>query len=185
MSTEPIIARKATMADQPQIENLYRIVASTVGGLARLESEITTEYIGHFMQRSAESGLEFVLIDPTANFQIVAEVHCYQLVPSAFSHMLGELTIAVHPAYQGRGLGKLLFTTLLGHIEAGRPDILRVELITRESNERGIQLYTGVGFKIEGRLENRIRSASGGLEADIPMAWMNPGYREFQQIYYK
>ena len=33
------------MADQPQIENLYRIVASTVGGLARLESEITTEYI--------------------------------------------------------------------------------------------------------------------------------------------
>jgi ribosomal protein S18 acetylase RimI-like enzyme len=185
MSNEPIIARKATRADQEQIENLYRVVASNVGGLARLESEITTEYIAHFMQRSAESGLEFVLVDPTANSQIVAEVHCYQLFPSAFSHMLGELTIAVHPAYQGRGLGKLLFTTLLRAIELERPAILRVELITRESNERGIRLYQSVGFKVEGRLENRIRSASGGLEADIPMAWTNPGYREFQQIYAK
>lgn len=31
-------------------------------------------------------------------------------------------------------------------------------------------------FKIEGRLEKRIRSNEDDFESDIPMAWFNPNY---------
>lgn len=92
--------------------------------------------------------------------------------PSVFSHVLSDLTIAVDPEYQGRGLGNRLFQTLLDHITEERNDIIRVELIARESNTRALRLYRKLGFQAEGRLEMRIHSV-GRLEADIPMAWFN------------
>lgn len=55
-----------------------------------------------------------------------------------------------------------------------RPDILRVELIARESNRKAIEFYEKLGFVIEGRFAGRIRSVGGGLEDDIPMAWTRP-----------
>jgi ribosomal protein S18 acetylase RimI-like enzyme len=60
---------------------------------------------------------------------------------------------------------------LLDDIQLNRPDILRVELIARESNSKAIQLYEKLGFKIEGRFENRISNDNNSFEADIPMAW--------------
>lgn len=32
--------------------------------------------------------------------------------------------------------------------------------------------YQTLGFVIEGKMVNRIRSVDGGFEADIPMAWI-------------
>lgn len=66
----------------------------------------------------------------------------------------------------------------LDQIKAYRPDILRVELVTQESNARAINLYKSVGFIIEGRLEKRIRMYNNTLEADIPMAWFNENFIE-------
>jgi putative acetyltransferase len=77
----------------------------------------------------------------------------------------------VHPAQHGRGIGRALLAELLRRVSETRPDILRVELIARESNRRAIALYERLGFRREGRLEARIRS-SGGIEADIPMGWL-------------
>jgi len=57
-----------------------------------------------------------------------------------------------------------------------RSDILRIELIARESNKKAIAFYQKLGFQIEGRLLNRIKTESG-FEADIPMAWMNDNYQ--------
>lgn len=82
--------------------------------------------------------------------------------------------IAVHPEAQGRGVGRLLFTRLLGIVARDSPAIVRVELIARESNAHAIALYESVGFRREGRFEARVRSVDGGLEADTPMAWMRP-----------
>ena len=50
-------------------------------------------------------------------------------------------------------------------------DIHRIELMARESNGRAISLYRSLGFRIEGRLEGRIRGTDGQFEADLPMAW--------------
>ena len=35
-------------------------------------------------------------------------------------------------------------------------------------NRKALEFYQKLGFKIEGRLEKRIRGAHGGFEADIP-----------------
>lgn len=149
---------------------LYRAVAAVEGGLARSGEEISEPYVEGFLNKSLETGICLVARDPETQI-LVGEIHAYALGPRVFAHVLGELTIAVHPAHQGKGIGKALFSALLDHIEYQRPDILRVELIARESNQRAIELYQKLGFQIEGRLVNRIRSVGGGWEADIPMAW--------------
>jgi len=90
--------------------------------------------------------------------------------------VLSELTIVVHPDFQGKGVGKLLFLHLLQEIKAHRKDIYRVELIARESNRKAIAFYQSIGFKIEGRLVGRISTGHGAFEADIPMAWFNENF---------
>jgi len=171
MNVTQFIIRKATLEDTNEIFELYKKVSKKVGGLARVEKEITKTYIENFSYRSFENGLQFVVTDALNEQAIVAEIHCYQLEPGVFKHILSELTVAVHPDYQGKGLGKRLFQTLLDNIQLNRPDILRVELIARESNSKAILLYEQLGFKIEGRFENRINNGNNSFEADIPMAW--------------
>ncbi|MDM7917826.1 MAG: GNAT family N-acetyltransferase [Methanosarcina sp.] len=73
-----------------------------------------------------------------------------------------------------KGIGKLLFRTLLEETESRNPEIIRVELIARESNKKAIEFYKKLGFNIEGRLENRICDKNGKLEADIPMDCIRP-----------
>ena len=163
--------RLASLNDCAEIRSLYERVASIEGGLARKKNEITEEYITHFIQRSADSGVIVVATD-ISNDEIIGEIHCYNSTIDVFKHVLGELTIAVDPQYQGKGIGRLLFTKLLDIIKQEKLEIERVELIARESNVKAIKFYESLGFKIEGRFEKRIRSVSGIYEADIPMAWL-------------
>ena len=83
---------------------------------------------------------------------LAGEVHAYRSELRIFSHVLGELTVAVHPGAQGQGLGRQLFVRLLDVVRREHPDVTRVELITQESNHRALRLYEGVGFQREGRL---------------------------------
>jgi len=157
--------------DKAAVFWLYQAVAAIEGGLARTQEEISEEYVGHFLRKSLASGLSLVARQEGTG-SIIGEIHSYAIGPRVFAHVLGELTIAVHPEHQGLGIGKALFTELLKRIKDGRPDILRVELIARESNGKAIEFYQKIGFQIEGRLANRIRSVGGGYESDIPMAWL-------------
>ena len=129
----------------------------------------------HFMGNAANNGIEYVA-EHAESKTIIGEIHCYKLQPGVFAHILSELTIAVDPGFQQQGVGKRLFQTLLKEVEENRKDILRIELIARESNKKAIAFYQSLGFTIEGRLVNRIQSTSGGFEADIPMAWTNKMY---------
>ena len=74
-----------------------------------------------------------------------------------------------------KGIGSKLITAFLQEIQDNHPDILRVEIIARESNP-ALKLYEKIGFKKEGRCEYRIRGIHGNFEADIPMAWINPSF---------
>lgn len=178
MDADVFFFRKALADDVEGILQLYQKVSRRSGGLARTAAEITPEYVQQFMLKSSRQGAQFVALDLQNQGQIIGEIHCYQLEPQVFRHVLSELTIAVDGDFQGQGLGKRLFQTLLDFISGKRRDILRVELIARESNQKAIQLYEKLGFKQEGRLENRIYAEHSGFEADIPMAWMNPFYMQ-------
>ena len=170
-----LLVRQSRSGDRAGILSLYKSVSRHNDGLARTYDEITDEYVDEFVTNSLQHGLQFVMEDPDSH-DIVGEIHCYKLTPRVFGHILSELTIAVDPDHQGKGIGKALFQALLEEVKENRKDILRIELIARESNVKAIGFYKSLGFVVEERLTNRIRSGASGFEADIPMSWMNPNY---------
>ena len=159
--------RHSTFSDAAKIYKLYRKVASVPGGLARLQHEITLDYIGTYLKLSLERGISLIA---EVDGLIVGEIHAYKPEPSCFSHVLSNLTIAVDSDAQGTGIGRSLFEAFMLQVDADVA-ILRVELIARESNQKAIQFYQSLGFVIEGRFESRIKNHLNEYEADIPMAW--------------
>lgn len=171
--------RTAGLDDVPRLIRLYKEVAKVEGGIARLEHEVTDEYVRHFVTRSIDSGMIIVGEHPDDPEVLVGEMHGYKAGPKVFDHVLGEVTILVHPDFQGQKIGRTILTIFLDEIVKTRPDIGKVELITREGNARALALYQAVGFRVEGRLEMRIRTPDRNYEADIPMGWQNPSF-EFE-----
>ncbi|HVN48205.1 MAG TPA: N-acetyltransferase [Bacteroidota bacterium] len=163
------IIRHGVEQDIQQIMDLYRSTAAAGGGLARSPEEITLEYIGGFVRHSLAHGMIIVAV---LNGIIVGEVHCYTPGIEIFAHVLGNLTIAIHPHYHHQGIGRKIFSTLLHEVETLHPDILRVELVARESNTKAIALYESLGFVIEGRFRKRIPIPGGGFESDLSLAWL-------------
>jgi len=168
--------RIANNSDEQEILELYKRVTLMSGGIAHSQKEINYAYISGFCSKSQAGGIQLITLDTKTN-KVIAEIHCYKPEAKIFSHVLGNLTIVVDPNYQGKGIGKELFQSLLNLVKNDRRDIMRIELISRESNKKAIHLYLTLGFKIEGRFEKRIKTLDGGFEADIPMAWMNPSYK--------
>lgn len=164
--------RFAVAEDRDALFALYRAVAAVEGGLARVEDEITPDTVAHNLRAALDRGVSLVAL---ADGAVVGELHAWRPEPRVFAHVLGDLTVAVHPDHQGRGIGRALFVALLDHVRERLPDIRRVELVARQSNARAIALYESLGFVREGRLRGRIRSVGGGFEDDIPMAWMRSG----------
>jgi len=168
--------RLADINDLQQIVNLYKAVARIEGGIARLENEITEDYVRHFITESVASGLIIVAEHPENPEELIAEIHGYKSGPFVFDHVLGDVTLAVHPEHQGQKIGRTILTIFLEEIAKNRTDIGKVELVTREGNARALSLYQSLGFRIEGRLEMRIRTPERNYEADIPMGWQNPNF---------
>ncbi|HNP62736.1 MAG TPA: GNAT family N-acetyltransferase [Woeseiaceae bacterium] len=156
--------------DAPALLKLYQRVARNPGGLARREAEIDIGYIDGFLSRAQAAGVSYVAESDAG--ELIAEMHAYSPGIECFSHVLSELTIAVDPQTQGSGVGRRLFVTFMRHVVDSCPDITRVELIVRQSNNRAIRFYESLGFQREGMLGHRIRNTDGSLEADIPMAWI-------------
>lgn len=169
--------KKGKHSDLHKIITLYRTVAVLSGGIAREADEVTESYVTNFIEKSLESGIILTIEDPENPEVIITEIHTYKPGIRVFAHVFSDLTVVVHPDYQGKGIGKLLFRILLEETELNHPEIMRVELIARESNKKAIKFYEKFGFNIEGRLENRICNKNGILEADIPMGWIRSACR--------
>ena len=163
--------RPGRATDAAAVRELYRAVAAIPGGIARAADEITADYVDHFVHTSLERGIIVVAEFPGSQ-ALAGEIHAYRSDVRAFRHVLGDLTIAVHPDAQGQGVGRTIFTRLLDEVRNDHPDITRVELVTSEYNARAQGLYESLGFTREGRMERRFRSREGVYEADIPMAWL-------------
>jgi ribosomal protein S18 acetylase RimI-like enzyme len=180
MSNTHFQIRPATSADLVAIMELYQAVAEVASGIIRRPQEIKTEYIQDFLVHSLADGL-ILLIENPDNQEVIAEIHAYKYGIEAFAHILGDLTIVVHPTYQSQGLGKQIFTTFLQIIEEKFSEVLRVELFVREKNQKAIAFYQKLGFVIEGKLTNRILNSNGELETPLAMAWFNPNFRKVNE----
>lgn len=170
--SEQIIIRPATAEDAIELLALYRRVARVPGGLARLEGEVTFDYVEGFLSSVHDRGLAFIAANGD---QLVGEIHAYSPGLFCFSHVLADLTIAVDPVTQGMGVGRKLFERLMSVVAEDLPVIERVELIARESNEKALRFYESLGFQREGVLRGRIQNLDGSRESDIPMAWIRNG----------
>jgi len=168
--------RTADSNDLHSLITLYKAVARTEEGIARLEHEVTEEYVNDFLSKSLSGGLIIVGENPDHEKQLIASIHAYKKGVQVFDHVLGDLTLVVHPQFQRRKIGRTIFTIFLEEIGHNRPDVGKVELLVRESNTKAIALYQSLGFLVEGRLEMRIKNTHNGYEADIPMGWRNPNY---------
>ncbi|MEM1339355.1 MAG: N-acetyltransferase [Bacteroidota bacterium] len=165
--------RKANTQQVDPLFNLYRAVAGLKDGLIRRPDEITQDYVAGFLGKSQENGLCLV-----AHFmdEVIGEIHATTPGIFAFQHLLTDLTIVVHPNYQGKGVGRKLFALFLDTIQNEYSHILRVELYTREHNHRNIKFYESLGFVNEGRQHQKIYSSHERLETPLHMAWFNPFY---------
>jgi len=159
--------------DGPAIYRLYRQVAEQPGGLARSQAEVTKDYVHAFIEAATRTGIQQVA--RAEGGEVVGEIHAYPLGLAVFAHVLGNLTLAVSPRHQRRGVAALLLDTFVRRVRHCHPHIERVELIARESNAHAIRLYQRFGFEVEGYLKGRIRGVDGIFEADVPMAWHRSG----------
>lgn len=163
--------RPAQGQDHGRIVALYRAVATVPDGIARTPDEVTDEYVAGFMGRAAANGVELVFEEEG---RILGEIHASGVGIASLHHLLTDLTIAVHPEAQGKGVGRALFEGLLGHVMRAMPHITRVELFARDSNTRARALYASLGFVEEGRLRARVNNARGEPETDTVMGWLRP-----------
>lgn len=165
--------RKATLEDCEALYALYLKVAAHPGGLARTADEITPAYINKIVNTSLNRGLIFVAQSENT---LIGLIFASKLDPRVFAHVLTDLSVLVDPDFQGMGVGSALFKALFDEIKQYHPEIMRVELVARESNP-AIKLYERLGFVREGEFKKRIRGVSGKYESDIPMVWFNSEFR--------
>ena len=83
-----------------------------------------------------------------------------------YSRVLDEVcihNIAVHPAWQGRGLGRLLLAAALA--AARDAGAMRCHLEVRASNRAARGLYEQLGFRLDGVRKNYYPTAAGREDA--------------------
>ena len=168
----PYIIRNGKADDEAQLKELYSRVAAIPGGLARTLDEVTEPFIHALLNKALSKGKIFVA---EHNNTLIGMIVTYHVGPKALAHVLKDTTVLVDPQFQGQGIGSRLIKTLLDDIEQHHPEILRVELFTRETNP-ALQLYKRMGFVEEGRFEHRIQNPDGTYVADIPLAWCNKNF---------
>jgi putative acetyltransferase len=159
--------RPATPRDAAAILALHRKVAAVPGGLAREPEEVTADYVAHAMAAAADGGVGLVAVD--AKSGLCGELHVERMKVAIFSHVLTDLTVAVDPDWQGRGVGSALFRALIETARTMSPPVGRIELWTGAANLGAQRLYQRLGFRIEGRMIGRGRYSDGHVEDDIVM----------------
>lgn len=165
-----VFIRQASLEDLSPILYLYSQVSKQESGIVRSYDEITEAFIADFLKKSSDNGL--ILLALTDNDELVGEMHAYNLGVKAFAHILGDLTIVVHPEFQGFGVGRQLFSSFLKKVTQEMPHICRIELFVRENNQKAVGFYEKMGFRKEGIFTKRIKNEDGSFENPIAMAWL-------------
>ena len=163
-----LVLRPLTTADAPAVLALYQATAARPSsGLARSPDEMDLAWVHGFLGKASALG---ATLGVWAGEVLAGEIHASRTGPRQFDHNLMDLTVAVHPDWQGRGVGARLFEGLFAAAAAMTPAIERIELAVREGNDGALRLYQRMGFVIEGHHPGRVRLPDGTVETDITMA---------------
>jgi RimJ/RimL family protein N-acetyltransferase len=89
---------------------------------------------------------------------------------SSLLRHVADLSIEIHPAVQGQGLGRALMDEALAWVDDPANGVERLELKVRADNERALRLYRSLGFAEEGRLRRHVRLPDGTYVDVLVMA---------------
>ncbi|HVN00717.1 MAG TPA: GNAT family N-acetyltransferase [Caulobacteraceae bacterium] len=158
--------RRLEPSDAAEVLALHVAVASMPdSGLARAPDEMQLAYFADLLADPAAQAF-----GAFAEGRLIGEIHASRMKGRQFSHVMTDLTVAVAPEFQGRGVGIALFERLFAESRQLEPAVTRIELISRSGNAGAIRLYQRLGFAVEGCFRGRVRLPNGEVEDDIPMA---------------
>jgi putative acetyltransferase len=156
--------RPLRLADAPALLALMR---RAQGGLGRLPDEMDLPWMEEALSGALDGGLALGAWEVS---RLVGMIKASRMPSVQFEHVLWDLTVAVAPEAQGRGIAHKLFLEMIANASTLTPRVERIELVVREGLTHAIRLYERVGFRPEGRFERRFRLPDGTYEADLPMA---------------
>lgn len=160
-----ILIRKAQIEDAERIVEIEREIAKQPGILCSAPDELSMESVIKTISSFLQGAPGIYLV---AEYDGASVGHAF-LQPHHLRSLrhVAELTIAIHPAWQRRGIGTLLLQSLINWaIES--TVIEKIQLNVRASNLKAISLYQKIGFQEEGRLRNRLKLSNCYLD-DIVM----------------
>jgi ribosomal protein S18 acetylase RimI-like enzyme len=166
MNRPHLTIRSARTADAPVLAQAERAIAATPGFLVSHPDELIDE---RFQQKiafldGADNGRYLVA---EADGQIVGHGMLDPLPLAAIRHVV-HLTLAVHPGWQGRGVGRAILESLIAWAKSA-PAVEKIELHVRSSNTTAQSLYRTLGFTEVGRWKRRIKIAPDHYLDDISM----------------
>lgn len=150
------------------LQALHISVAEGADGfLARSADECHLSHFQTVLEHSLNSGINIGAYDGD---KLVGFIYAYKSGLKVFNHVLGSMTLGVHPQYQNQGIGKELLSRFMLTVQLQK-NLTRIELFTVEVNQQAIKLYESFGFKQEGVFQDRA-ILNGKLVNDIAMAWL-------------
>lgn len=167
MDASELTIRSMEPADAPAVAALLGMPGVVEGTLQQPDAPLASRL--EMLQRVEPLACRLVAV---AGSEIVANAGLHQVHPLLRRAHVRVLAIAVAPAWQDRGVGRLLIERLLAWADdwAG---VLRVELNVHAENERAIALYRKMGFVEEGRHRGYVLRDGAYVDA-LTMARLHP-----------
>ena len=148
MSQDASTTRRARPDDAPILAEAQRLIARVPGRLASRPHEIDEAAIRDTIVKVDAHGRGLFLLAEREG-RVVGHGLLKAREVAVLAHVV-ELTLAVHEGHQGQGIGRMLMLELLAWARSN-PEVEKVELQVRASNERAVRLYLSLGFAEEGR----------------------------------
>jgi RimJ/RimL family protein N-acetyltransferase len=160
------LIREAIHADAPVLVKAEQEIAATPGSLVSHPSELILEKFEQKIADLTDNPRGKYLVAVRGN-ELIGHALLDPLHLIAIRHVV-HLTIAVHPGFQGEGVGEALLSRLVEWAKSAK-EIEKIELHVRSGNLRAIALYKKLGFTEEGRLKKRVKVADGQYFDDVLM----------------
>lgn len=164
--------RDAQIEDAATLAKGEREIAKTPGYLASRPHELKDiSFREKIVSLSKSENGKYVVIESEG--EIVGHALLDPLKLEVTAHVV-DLTIAIYEGRQGNGFGRSLLAHLIEWAKLN-PNIEKIMLHVRSSNQRAIELYQKMGFLVEGVRIKQIKLGPNSYVDNIAMAlWVGP-----------